>query len=620
MSGFRKSALIVFTIIALAGSWAYSQSEEANKIFGQAGGSVLALLSYGADKAEIAGSKGSGLALSEDVIVTAYHVISQAVFIEGLNIKGKKVKVEGIIGVDKAHDIALLKIKGKAQPLPLGTVDSLAEGARLFAIGSNESSQIVLSEGVLRRIVDLGPDGKVLEISMSIPDQYRGGPLLDVNGQLVGMVLVLEKNNLKVGIPISALVSVTRGAGVAEIKAGAQEKYFETVVGSMFAAKIATAMDDLMSAKMYMERVVKLEPSNQAAQLALADILANQRDYSAAAAAYKTVTELDPSRAEAFYKLGGILMKQVRFKDAAEAMEKAVGLNIADNQIYFELGTAYEELQDFAKAAGAYEKYISLGPAVTWNAYQRLGICRTKLGQFDAAIAALLEAEKGQPKDLKVKLNLAEAYEKAGQLENAESVYSALAGVDPAEAKTYHRQSFRMYDQAKRYDRAVVPAQKVIDLEPKNEMNFYYLGITYHNLQKYDEEVAVFQQVLALKPDFTYAWYQIGSAYIQQKKFREAVAAYKKFTELSPEEPNGWLSLGVCYMQLAAASKNVKENEFALEPLKKCVELKPDSSVAWYNLALVYVNLKDMYSAKEILARLQTLDPGLAEKLKKYVR
>ena len=617
MCGFRKSCLIVVVTTALAGSWAYSQSEEANRIFGQAGGSVLTVIAYGADKAEI--MKGSGLALSEDVVVTAYHVVSQAVYVEGLNIKDKKVKVEGILGVDKAHDIALLKIKGKLQPLPIGTIDSLAEGARLFAVGANESGQIVLSEGTLRRIVDLGTTGKILDISMAIPDAYRGGPLLDVNGQLIGMVLVLERN-LKAGLPIGALVSVARTGGIAEFKAGAQENYFETVEGNTFAAKVAVGFDEQLTAKMHMERVVKLAPSNLAAQISLANILANQHDYSAAAAAYKTVTELDPSQAEAFYKYGSVLKKQVRFKEAAEAMEKAVALNIADKDIYFELGSVYEELQDFAKAAAAYEKFISLGPAVTWEAYQRLGICQTKLGQFDAAIAALLEAEKGQPKDLKIKLNLAEAYEKAGQLENAENVYSGLAAADPVEAKTYFQQSFRMYDQAKKYDRAVAPAQKLIDLDPGGEMNYYYLGTTYHNLQKYDEEVAVFQKILAVKPEFSYAWYQVGSAYIQQKKYKEAVAAYKKFTELSPEEPNGWLSLGVCYMQFAAVSKNVKENEFALEPLKKCVALRPDNAVAWYNLALVYINLKDNYSAREIQTRLQTLDPGLAEKLKKYLR
>jgi len=610
MSGFRKGTLVVLAVLALGSPWAYSQSEEANKIFGQAGASVLAIIGYGADKAEI--MKGSGLALAEDVVVTAYHVVAPAAFVEGVNIKGKKVKVEGILGVDKAHDIALLKIKGKLPPLPIGAIESLAEGARLFAIGSNESGQIILSEGTLRRFVDLGSAGKILDLSLSVPEPYRGGPLLDVNGQLVGMTLVLERN-LKAGLPIGTLVSVARTGGVVEFKAGTQENYFETAEGNTFAAMVASALDEQMTAKLHMERVVKLKPNDLPAQLMLADILFKQRDYTAAAAAYKTVTDLDPTQAQAFYRMGVILIRQVRFKEAAEALEKAVALNISEKEAYLELASAYDELKDFVKAGAAYEKYIGLGPADAWSAQQKLGRCRINLGQFDAAVAALLEAEKGQPKDLKIKQDLAEAYEKAGQLENAEAVYSGMAVLEPAGAKKFHQWAFRMYDLAKKYDKAVVPAKKVIDLDPNDEMSYYFLGTTYHNLQKYDDEVAVFQQILGVKPDFAYAWYQVGSAYIQQKKFKEAVAAYKRFTELSPAEPNGWLSLGVCYMQL-------KDNESALEPLKKCVELKPDNAVAWYNLALVYINLKDNFSAREIQGRLQSLDPGLSEKLKKYLR
>ncbi len=64
----------------------------------------------------------------------------------------------------------------------------------------------------------------------------------------------------------------------------------------------------------------------------------------------------------------------------------------------------------------------------------------------------------------------------------------------------------------------------------------------------------------------------------------------------------------------------LKDHESALEPLKKCVELKPDNAVAWYNLAVVYINLKDNYSAKEIYNKLVTLDPPLAERLKKHLR
>jgi tetratricopeptide (TPR) repeat protein len=610
MTGFRKVTLVLICSIILASSWAFTQTEEANNILGQAGGGVLTIIGYGADKAEII--KGSALALAEDVVVTAYHVIAQAFDVEAVNFKGKRIKVEGILGVDKARDIALLKLKGKAQALPIGTIDNLAAGARIFALGSNESGQIVISEGTLRRAVDLDAEIKILEITLSVPEQFRGGPVLDVNGQLIGMLLVLERS-LKFGLPIGALVSVPRTGKVVEFKSWTRENYFETVEGNVFAGRAASAIDEQMTARLYLEKAVKLNPSYLGGYVKLADIYANQRDYTAAVAAYKKVTELDASRADAYFGMGSVLMRQTKFREAVEALEKAIALNVADKEVQFDLGTAYEELQEFDKAAGAYEKFIALAPAVTWTAYLRLGICRTKLAQFDAAIAAFLEAQKAQPKDLKVNFSLAEAYEKAGQLEKAEGVYNILAEINPVEAKTYHRQSFRIYDAAGNNERAVTPAKKVIDLEPKNETNHYYLGLTYFKLQKYDEAIAAFQQGLTLKPDFAHAWFQIGSAYFNQKKFKEAAAAYKKYTEFSPDDPSGWLSIGVCYMQL-------KDHESALEPMKKSVELKPDNAVAQFNLAIVYINLKDNFSAKEIYNKLVTLDPPLAEKLKKYLR
>lgn len=63
-----------------------------------------------------------------------------------------------------------------------------------------------------------------------------------------------------------------------------------------------------------------------------------------------------------------------------------------------------------------------------------------------------------------------------------------------------------------------------------------------------------------------------------------------------------------------------KKFSAALEPLQKAVELKPDNASAHYNLAITYLNLKDNYSAREVYNVLLTIDPDLAEKLKKLLR
>ena len=71
--------------------------------------------------------------------------------------------------------------------------------------------------------------------------------------------------------------------------------------------------------------------------------------------------------------------------------------------------------------------------------------------------------------------------------------------------------------------------------------------------------------------------------------------------------------LGMSYMQ-------IKSWHMAVEPLTKSMELRPDSGNAYYNLAICYLNLKDNYSARDIYNKLQSVDPGLAQKLKKYIK
>ncbi len=613
MTAFRKSFPALVTILLLVSATVFGrQTEDAAKILAQANSGTLSLVIYGADKTEVA--KGSAMALAEDILATAYHVVSQAFDVQVLTSKGKKIKVDGIIGIDKAHDVALLKLKGKVQPLNVSVPghETLAAGARLFALGSNESGQVSVAEGAFRQFVDIGPGEKVMDVSLTTPDQFSGGPVLDIGGQAVGMMIIIGRG-LKVALPVDVLQKISRTGKVAEFKTWTREDYFGLFEGASFAGRVAAGLDEQLDARMYLEKAVKSNPAFKEGYRLLAAVYEKQRDYSDAIEAYRQITAQDGAGADAFFGLGNCLKRTTKYQEAAEAYEKAISLNIANKEVYFELGDTYEAIQNWAKAADAYERYLALKPEVTWTGFLRLGACRIQLKQYDAAIAAFLEAQKAQPKDLKVNTSLADAYDKAGQLEKAEETYNGLAAINPADAKSYYSMAIRMYDAAEKYDKGIGPAKKIVDLDPKNETNIYNLGLMYFKSQKFDEAIEAFKQCLAIKPDLSNAWFQIGSAYFQQKKYKDAIIAYKKYTSLAPDEASGWLSLGVSYMY-------AKDFEGALEPMKKCVDLRPENASAQFNLAIVYINLKDNLSAKEIYKKLLTLDPALAERLKKFLR
>ena len=597
-------ALLIFALSL------FSSAQTTAALTDEAKEGVLSLMVYGPNKDLLA--RGAGFYISEGVVATAYHLVSQADMIEGINVKGKKIKADGILSVDRKLDVALLRLKGKPKIMPFGNSDELASGKKILSIGPNEAGEIIVSDGTVRAMLKLSATENFADATLAVPDAFNGAPVLNEAGQIVGLVLVLEKRGRFI-IPANAWRNLPQPAKPTEFKAWTKEDYMGLLDGSLLAGRLFAAADDLGGAQKYLEKAVQTNPAQVDTQALLASVYVKQRDYQAAVNAYKKLAELDPQRADAYFGMGDVLYRTKQLKDAAAALEKGLSLNPQNTEALFNLGSSYEELKDFAKAAEAYQKYVALNPQGVANGYLRLGLCRQELNQMPEAVQALEEAVKAQPQDLRTQEYLAQAYYRAKQLDKAEEAYLKLAQLSPESAKFYYSTIVRMYDEAQNYDKAIEASKRMIDLNPKDDMAVYNLGIMYFRLKRFDEAIDAFKQTLAIKPDNEYAWFNIGSSYTNQKKFKESVEPYKKYLELVPESDSGWLSLGVSYMQM-------KNHEAALEPMRKAVELKPDNGVALYNLAIIYLNLKDDFTARETYKKLVQVDPTLAEKLKKLLR
>ena len=588
---------------------AASQTAEAMKLLDQCSPGAVSILFLGENKQEIA--RGTAFALSEDVVVTSYHLVSRAFDAEATNAKGKKLKVEGVAALSKSCDVALLKLKGKLAPLAAASGEAPAVGARIFAVGANETGQIVVSEGTIRGFFDIEPGLKCLDVSLAVPASFSGSPVVDIDGRVIGIVLALER--LKSVVPASAFSGLSGAARATPLKDAVHEDYFAGLEGAYLAGRLTAMMDETSAARMYLERAVSLDPSLVEAHALLATVYSKQRDVAAAAGAYEKVIALDPGRIAAHHSLGSLYLRIQRYGDAIASLEKAVALDPSRTEAFLDLGTAYEESKDYARAADAYGKYIALKPENPWTGLLRLGLCRLALNQPEAAVAALSEALKLQPNDVKTNFTLADAYVRAKSLDKAEAIYKTLVGLNPEGATTYYGKIIQMYDEAGQYDKAIEAARKIIEINPKNELAVFNLGIMFLKLNRTDEAVQAFRDALALKPDYASAQYNIGYSYSLAKRWKESVEGFQKYTELAPEDPLGYLNVGVGLMML-------KSFEASLEPLRKCIELKPDNAVAHYNLAIVYLNLKDDFSAREVYKTLLGLNPEYAARLKKLLR
>jgi serine protease Do len=172
-------------------------------------------------------SGGSGFIVSEDgLVLTNKHVIkdARADYVAITN-NGKKYPVE-IVDQDQFEDVAVVKIIGdkdmKFEVSVFGNSDSLKIGQRVIAIGNalaeyenSVTSGIVSALGRnLSAFYDIGDEAEnfygLIQTDAAINYGNSGGPLLNLDGEIIGMNVAIEDSAYKIGfaIPINDLKSI----------------------------------------------------------------------------------------------------------------------------------------------------------------------------------------------------------------------------------------------------------------------------------------------------------------------------------------------------------------------------------------------------------------------------
>ena len=167
-------------------------------------------------------ASGSGFVIDKaGHIITNYHVIEGAREVQ-VNFSGEDRMDAKVVGSDPSTDIAVLQIDAQARaltPLPLGDSDSVNVGDAVIAIGNPFSLERTVTAGIVsalqRRIT--APDGfaidKVIQTDAAINRGNSGGPLLNANGEVVGVNAQIETEtggNVGIGfaIPINTVKEV----------------------------------------------------------------------------------------------------------------------------------------------------------------------------------------------------------------------------------------------------------------------------------------------------------------------------------------------------------------------------------------------------------------------------
>jgi len=147
------------------------------------------VLTVRADLTDGSVSQGSGfLALGENLAVTAWHVVKGARRVTVRFADKEEFEATGIVDKDESRDLALLRVRVAGRPILMIAPTPPAVGSRVYAIGSPRGLEFSISDGLVSQIRQGDSGTKFVQFSAPASPGSSGGPLVNIDGQIVGVV------------------------------------------------------------------------------------------------------------------------------------------------------------------------------------------------------------------------------------------------------------------------------------------------------------------------------------------------------------------------------------------------------------------------------------------------
>jgi len=157
-------------------------------------------------------SIGSGFIVRPGLIVTNRHVVSDA---RGIMVRraaaSERPVVAEVRAVHETVDLAVIASNLQHDGLPLARDHEVRVGQEVYVLGNPGGLEATFTDGRIsqKRTVE---SNRVLQISAPVSKGSSGGPVMNNEGQVVGVVFALqsEGQNLNFAVPVSYVREMLR--------------------------------------------------------------------------------------------------------------------------------------------------------------------------------------------------------------------------------------------------------------------------------------------------------------------------------------------------------------------------------------------------------------------------
>lgn len=247
--------------------------------------SVVNITIYQALNGELlpAGQASGFIYDSQGDIITNQHVVEGAETIE-ITFADGLIREATLVAQDLYSDLAVVKVELPAgvNPIPMGTMDQLAVGESVIAIGNAFGLEGTLTCGVISALGRTIPTNTIYSIPEAIQTDAAinpgnsGGPLLNLNGEVIGVNAQIETSgtsNSNLGVGFAIPVSIVQRVVPALIEAGHYDWSWLGVSGYTVDPSLVKAMNLPLEQGAYVSSVTTGGPAESAGVIGTTDTI-----------------------------------------------------------------------------------------------------------------------------------------------------------------------------------------------------------------------------------------------------------------------------------------------------------------------------------------------------------
>jgi tetratricopeptide (TPR) repeat protein len=247
-------------------------------------------------------------------------------------------------------------------------------------------------------------------------------------------------------------------------------------------------------------------------------------------------------------------------------------------QEMFQLAFARQQAGQPKQAEALYQSVLNRDPDHAL-ANHNLGVITLQRGHHGAAVAYFRRAARLRPGLVETHVSLADAFKRAGCLDDAEASLRQAAGLGGGSAVGHFHLANLLYERG-RLTEAEASYREAIRIKPDLCDAYNNLGNVLRQQDRREDALAMLHRALDIDPGYARAHNNIGNILRDFDRLEDSVASYREAVRHAP-------GFAVAHFNLGNALRDLGRMPEAAASFRKAIELDPSHADAYRHLVQV---------------------------------